>query len=491
MQYIKQLVRFCATLLLSNFDYKVEKNKMNFKFIYCIILMGFLLGCKEEKMLNKKKTNIIVIIADDAGYIDFGFMGSKDLETPRLDELAKNGVVFTDAHVSATVCAPSRAGLITGKYQQRFGFEANGPGDIGLADDILTVADVFKQNNYKTIALGKWHLGDSKSDHPNNRGFDDFFGFITGSRSYFPLKKPSKNSMLQNNGERVVFDGYLTDVLGDKSVSYVEEHRDEPFFMYLSYNAVHTPMQAKEEHLQKYKNHSRQKLAAMTWSLDENIGKLVDKLKETNQLKNTLIFFLSDNGGSSHNTSDNGPLKGYKGNKFEGGHRVPFLVYWGNEIKGSQTFNGLTSSLDIFTTSIAAAGIKNTFDLDGANLIPYLKGELKGNPHAKLFWRKLNEAAVRQGDKKLIRLKGYGSTFYDLKSDLGEMIDLTSTDKITSDLLHKELEHWETKLIEPLWDEGDWMPVIFHIQQRLMQNKPILYSSPKSRRKYLKNNPEK
>lgn len=472
---------------------------MRFKIIFQIILSILIIGCKEGKKfssiegepLRDKKPNIIVIIADDAGYIDFGFMGSKDLETPRLDDLAKKGVVFTDAHVTASVCAPSRAGLITGKYQQRFGFEANGTKGIGLADDVLTIADVLKQKDYRTIALGKWHLGESESDHPNSRGFDDFFGFIGGSRSYFPLEKPSKHAMLQNNGEQVVFDGYLTDVLGDKSASYIEENQDKPFFMYLAYNAPHTPMHAKEEHLEKYKDHPRKKLAAMTWSLDENIGKLVDKLKATNQLENTLIFFLSDNGGSKHNTSDNGPLKGYKGIKFEGGHRVPFIAYWGNEIKGSQTFKGLTSSLDIFATSIAVAGVKNNLDIDGVNLIPYLKGEQKGNPHEKLFWRKLDEAGARLGDKKLVRLKGYGSTFYDLKTDLGEMTDLTKTDKITSDLLNKALEQWETRLMDPLWDEGGWMPVTYHIQKRLMENKPILYNTPNSRKKYLENNPEK
>lgn len=471
MQYKKHAQALCFLLLLTACGAKTQSN---------IIEEG-----------TTSKPNIIVIVADDAGYADFGFMGSGDLETPELDKLAQNGVIFTDAHVSATVCAPSRAGLITGKYQQRFGFEANGTGDIGLADNVLTIADVLKTNKYKTIALGKWHLGDSESDHPNNRGFDDFFGFIGGSRSYFPIKKPTKEMMLQHNGERVVFDGYLTDVMGDKSASYVEENNDQPFFMYLAYNAPHTPMHAKEEHLEKYKNHPRKKLAAMIWSLDENIGKLVDKLKETNQLENTLIFFLSDNGGSPHNSSDNGDLKGWKGNKFEGGHRVPFLVHWGKKIKGHRTFNGLTSSLDIFTTSLAAAGIKNNFDLDGTNLIPYLKGEQNGNPHEKLFWRKLNEAGVRLGDKKLIRLKGYGSTFYDLKTDLGEMNDLTKSNKSTSELLHKELEAWEAKLIEPLWDEGEWMPVTFHIQQRLMQNKPILYDTPESRQKYLENHSEK
>lgn len=459
---------------------------------YCIIILMFCLttSCKRATEKNSSNTekppNVIVILIDDAGYADFGFMGSKDLKTPNIDKLAKSGVVFTDAHVSATVCAPSRAGLITGKYQQRFGFEANGTGygdsgDIGLSDDVVTMADVFKANGYKTIALGKWHLGASESDHPNQRGFDEFFGFETGSRSYFPLKNPSKYNMLQHNGKRVEFKGYMTDVLGDESVKYVEENKDQPFFMYLAYNAVHTPMQAKQEDLDKFKGHPRQKLAAMTWSLDENVGKLQKKLKALGLAENTLIYFLSDNGGAANNSSSGGPLKGWKGNKFEGGHRVPFIVSWPKAIKGGQTFEGLSSSLDIFTTSLAAANIKKPDDLllDGANLLPYLKGEKTGNPHDKLFWRKLEEAGARIGDYKLVRLQDHGATLYNLKEDLGETVNLENTNPKEFKLLQNELEHWESQIMEPLWVEGrDWMDVTYHIHKRLMQNKEVLYSDP-------------
>ena len=241
--------------------------------ILCVIIVLVFSTCTSKKPYTKtteltvnetKKPNIIAIIIDDAGYIDFGFMGSKDLETPNIDELAKNGVVFTDAHVSATVCGPSRAGIMTGRYQQRFGFEANHTGDkesgdIGLADNIPTMADEFQNNNYKTTAVGKWHLGATESDHPNKRGFDEFYGFLAGGRSYFPITNPSKEHMLQFNSKRVQFDGYLTDVLGDYSVKFVEENKEQPFFMYLAYNAVHTPMHAKKEHLEKYKNHPRKK----------------------------------------------------------------------------------------------------------------------------------------------------------------------------------------------------------------------------------------
>lgn len=440
---------------------------------------------KNTTISTKSKPNIIVIVADDAGYVDFGFMGSKELETPNLDKLAKNGVIFTDAHVSATVCAPSRAGMITGKYQQRFGFEANGTGygesgDIGLSDNVVTVADVFKENNYKTIALGKWHLGSEKSDHPNNRGFDDFYGFLGGGRSYFPLKNPSKAHMLQNNGKRVNFDGYLTDLLGDYATKYVEKNKDNPFFMYLAYNAVHTPMEAKEEHLKKYKNHPRKYLAAMTWSLDENIGKLIKKLKELNIYDNTLIYFISDNGGAKTNTANNGYLKGWKGNKFEGGHRVPFVMSWPNQIKPNQTFNGLTSSLDIFTTSLAAANISipKNLQLDGVNILPYLKNNI-GNPHEILYWRKLEESGIRYNNYKLIKLKDFGYTLYDLSNDLGETKDLSKTEISTVNLLNNKLSIWEAKMKEPLWrEEKKWMDVTYHIHKRLMQNKEALYVKP-------------
>lgn len=444
---------------------------------------------KASILVNEKENtqpNIIVIIVDDAGYVDFGFMGSKDLDTPEIDKLAQNGVVFTDAHVSATVCAPSRAGLLTGKYQLRFGFEANGTGDehsgdIGLSDDVITMAEVFKKNHYKTIAIGKWHLGATPTDHPNKRGFDEFYGFLAGGRSYFPIKKPSTEHMLQQNGKQVTFDGYLTDVLGNRSVSFIEENKDQPFFMYLAYNAVHTPMEAKKEDLDKYKNHHRQYLAAMTWSLDENIGKLRNKLKELNILDNTLIYFISDNGGAHNNSSENGILKGWKGNKFEAGHRVPFVVSYPAKIKSNQKFHGLTSSLDIFSTSIAAANIKKEDDLvlDGVNLLPYLLQEKSGNPHNELYWRKLDESAARIGEHKLIKLKGFGSVMYDLSNDLGELNDLSQRDTSALKHISTKLSTWESKMATPLWREGKpWEDVTYHIHEHLMQNKPVLYKQP-------------
>lgn len=293
--------------------------------------------------------------------------------------------------------------------------------------------------------------------------------------------------MLQNNGQKVDFDGYLTDVLGEKSVEFVEENKDNPFFMYLSYNAVHTPMEAKPEDLDMFKDHPRQALAAMTWSLDENIGKLRTKLKQLDLKDNTLIYFLSDNGGAHNNQSSSGPLKGWKGNKFEGGHRVPFVVSWPKEIKANQTFEGLTSSLDIFTTALAAAQIESKEDsmLDGVNLLPYLKNQKQGHPHHELYWRKLDESAARLRNYKLVNLDGYGSVMYDLDTDLSETIDISKQDTLKFKELHQNYEQWETQLIDPLWREGEkWENVTYHIQKRLMQNKKALYKSPPQKNRY-------
>ncbi|WP_167598038.1 sulfatase-like hydrolase/transferase [Leeuwenhoekiella sp. ZYFB001] len=456
-----------------------------FKFLYLLVItqaLGFtrITSFKEinKDPIDKNPPNIIIILIDDAGYIDFGFMGSKDLQTPNIDELAESGTVFTDAHVSATVCAPSRAGLITGRYQQRFGFEANGTGGIGLSDGVMTMADVFKENGYNTYALGKWHLGSDISDHPNQRGFDEFYGFLAGSRSYFPLVNPTKEKMLQHNGKWVIFDGYMTDVLGDQSVHYVEQNGEHPFFMYLAYNAVHTPMDAKAEDLEKYKSHPRQKLAAMTWSLDKNIGKLINKLEDLNLRENTLIYFLSDNGGAHNNLSSSGKLKGWKGNQFEAGHRVPFFISYPKLFPGGNHFKGLSSSLDIFTTSLAAANIKKPEHqiLDGVDLLPYLTFKNIGDPHNVLFWRKLEQSGVRLGNFKTVRLDRFGVNLYNLNNDLEEEVNLAFSQNNILNKLEEVYMVWERQLIQPLWDEGDdWMDVTYHIHKRLLQNKEPMY----------------
>ena len=441
-------------------------------------------NCTAENSLNKP--NILVILLDDAGYNDFGFNGSKDLLTPNIDRLAADGTVFTDAHVSASVSGPSRAGILSGRYNQRCGYECNLGDTLGLGLNEETIADVFLRNGYNTSCFGKWHQGDAPEYHPNRRGFEHFYGFIAGSRSYFyrPNRddKPGDVHNLQYNGKQLSFNGYMTDVLADAAVDYLDKQKGsgKPFMMYLAFNAVHTPMEATKEDMARFEGHSRQKLAAMTWAVDRGIGKVVDKLKKEGMYENTLIFFLSANGGAHNNQSSNYPLKGFKGNKYEGGIRVPFFITMGGKYKG--TFDGLSSSLDIFSTSIAAAGIdkeslKNP--IDGVDLIPYISGEMSGNPHDILFWRKEKSSAVRMGDYKLISVEGLGQRLYNLNDNLGEDNDLRKINPELCKEMTDKYKEWEKGIITPmLWDEGVWHEVTRETHRQLMNNEKVTVFTP-------------
>ena len=452
-----------------------------------VISACFFSGCqtKNASNSNTQKPNIIVILADDAGYADFGFMGS-DLPTPNIDKLANRGVIFTDAHVTATVCSPSRAGLLTGRYQQRFGHEANiPPPDNGMDPSELTIGDAMQLAGYKTGFIGKWHLGEEDRYHPNKRGFDEFWGFLGGSRSYFHKEdkddKEGQPREILHNKSHIDFDGYLTDEFSNQSVRFIQENKENPFFLFLSYNAVHTPMHAKESDLEKFKDNPRAKLAAMTWAMDQGIGKVMGKLEKEGLVDNTLVFFLSDNGGATNNQSSNIPLKGFKGNKFEGGHRIPFILSWPTKFKSGQIYKGLTSSLDIFATSIAVAGLDETQgkSLDGVNLIPHISDENDAEPHKTLFWRKEGMAAVRDGDYKLIRLDNYGYRFYNLADDLGESVDLSVSNPDKLNELKASLESWENELMAPLWAESKpWQRVTFEIHKALMENREVTIKSP-------------
>lgn len=438
-----------------------------------LIASTFLYGQKKIS-----QPNVIIILVDDAGYNDFNFMGKSNLETPYIDKLASESIIFKDAHVTSTVCAPSRAGLLTGRYQQRHGFECNlPPKGLGLDASLPTIGKIVQKKGYKTIAIGKWHVGEIPELHPNNMGFDEFFGFLGGGHNYF------NSSQILYNKEKVTFNKYLTDAFGDKAVAYIEENKKGPFLMYFSPNAVHTPMQAKKEHLEKYKNHPRKQLAAMAWSLDENVGKIYNKLQKEDLLENTLIFFLSDNGGAIYNQSSNSPytssesstLKGWKGNEFEGGHRIPFFVNWKNTVKGGQIFNGLTSSLDIFATVDAvtnsAKNSRNRTKTDGTDLMPYLLGKKEGNPHKELFWRYNETKSMRYNNYKLIKLKDFGFRLYNLDTDLKERKDLSKQNPQLSKKISKKIDRWEKKLTEPLWkDDESWIAVTREINKALLNN---------------------
>lgn len=476
----------------------VRANKMKlFRLLALVSLMLILAGVNAFRKKNlSNPPNIIVILIDDAGYADFGFMGCKDLPTPNIDALAKSGVVFTDAHVSATVCSPSRAGLITGKYQQRFGYECNeSDGYTGLDTAQQALPELLKTKGYATAAFGKWHLGYQPNQHPLKRGFDHYYGFLSGGRSYFYQPKAddrpgAKNAMYLNH-EQVSFDGYLTDDLADKASAFIRLQKDKPFFMYWAPNAVHTPLEATQKDLKQFENHPRQMLAAMTTALDRAIGNMIATLKEEGKFENTLIFFLSDNGGAHNNQSSNFPLKGFKGNKYEAGHRIPFFVSWPAKIKAGK-FSQLSSSLDIFPTALDAAGVtvSNTVKSDGVSLLPFLQQKLNRAPHQQLVWRKDAEAAIRYNQYKLIRVKGLGDRLYNLERDPGETVDIRKNDPMVYKKLTQQFLTWEKDKMKPSWTEGaTWDTITLMIHDDLMNNREVRVREPKELNQFrLKNN---
>ncbi len=452
-----------------------------------ILLLGFisvLVSCSSK---TDSKPNIIIILADDAGYSDFGFMGSDEIKTPNLDQLALDGVTFNNAYVSASVCSPSRAGLLTGMYQQRFGHECNLDRDVNNSFDPnqITIAEALKNNGYKTGLIGKWHLGDKKQNHPLNNGFDYFWGFISGARNYFyDPNEESRNSIrnVVQNYSKTRFEGYLTDVLGDKAVSFIDKNHQSntPFFLFLSFNAPHTPMHAKKEVLKKFKDNPRKVYASMMWSMDEAIGSVIDQLKENDQYDNTIIYFLSDNGAAMSNDASPFPFKGWKGNQYEGGIKTPMIMTWKNKIKSNTRFDGFISALDIFKTSLEASNVDNEFmiNADGKNIMNYLNDNNIKNEN--LFWRKDKMATVRSGDYKLIRLNDTSTVLYNIKKNYFENFDLKINEPHVHDSLLKVLSYWENTLIEPNWIENkNWNIVTEMIYQDLMTNNEIRAVSPK------------
>jgi len=451
------------------------------------LFFGCMLTLVSCSSINDSKPNIIIILADDAGYSDFGFMGSVEIKTPNLDQLALDGVTFNNAYVSASVCSPSRAGLLTGMYQQRFGHECNLDSDVNNSFDPnqITIAEALKTEGYTTGLIGKWHLGDKTQNHPLKNGFDYFWGFISGARNYFYNPNEVNRNSIRNvveNYSQTKFEGYLTDVLGEKAISFIDKNNqsNNPFFLFLSFNAPHTPMQAKEEVLQKFKDNPRQVYASMMWSMDEAIGNVIDALKENNQYDNTIIYFLSDNGAAMSNNASPFPYKGWKGNQYEGGIKTPMVMTWKNKIKSNTQFDGFISALDIFKTSLEVSNVNDELmvNADGKNIMNYLNDNIIQNEN--LFWRKDKMATVRSGNYKLIRLNDTSTVLYNIENNFFEDLDLKLIEPSIHDSLFKLLLAWEDRMIDPNWIENkDWNIVTEMIYEDLMANKNIRAVSPK------------
>ena len=370
------------------------------------------------------KPNIVVIVSDDCGYNEFSLHGTKLYPTPRIDSIAANGVNFTNGYVSGSVCSPSRAGLLTGRYQQRFGHEHNIPpvysevNGLALAETLLP--QVLQPAGYRSIARLDALLRD---------------------------REPVKEEFT-----------YMTDELGRAAAEYIHNNKDRPFFMYLCFNATHTPIQTLESDLQGINDAKplRKKLRAMSAALDRAVGVVLDGLKQDGVLDNTLVVFINDNGGASGH--DNAPLRGMKGSCWEGGIRVAYAMQWPAVLPKGTTYDFPVISLDIFPTAMAAAGVDHSSGkpLDGVNLTPYLTGKTAGRPHQTLYWKSGASGAVRDGDLKLVlgSQKGASPELFDLAGDKAETTNLATERAADVQRLQQLFSAWKKDFPAPLWGPG-------------------------------------
>ena len=443
-------------------------------------LIGSLLGLAgATPPAQDRPPNIVIIVADDMGYADLGVQGGKDIPTPNIDALAASGFRFTDAYVSGPYCSPTRAGLMTGRYPQRFGHEFNfgvQPG-LGLPLDEPTIADRLKAAGYRTALFGKWHLGADGQHHPMSRGFDEFFGFLGGQHSYFETP-PTGATAIFDGRTPVAVPAYLTDTLAGRAAEFIRRQKAGPFFLYLAFNAVHTPMHATDQYLSRFgqiPEEQRRTYAAMLSAMDDGVGRVLAALHAANLESNTLIIFFSDNGGptmpgTTVNGSNNAPLRGSKRQTWEGGIRVPFFISWKGHLAAGKTDARPIIQLDVLPTALAAAGValQPQWKLDGVNLLPFLTGKQSGPPHDALYWRLGDNLAIRQGDWKLVKTSEgplrpsdpdtlntlVGAGLYNLAADIGERHDLAAERPEKVKELAEAWRRWNSQLAKPLWGPG-------------------------------------
>ena len=444
--------------------------------------------------------NVIIMMADDLGWGDVGVNGGKVIQTPNIDALAEQGVRLTDGYVSAAVCSPSRAGLYTGRHQQRHGFEYNIAGrdtKTGMSTEEATIADMMRKAGYATGLIGKWHLGKQKPHHPLSRGFDEYYGMLAGGSMYIDSTKegveswPRRSAPTARTEANAIYDGfepveveeYITDVFRDKAVDFIERHKDERFFLMLTPNAPHTPLQATKEYLDRYRHiedDSGRIYAAMVAAIDDYVGAVTAKLRETGLEQDTLFVFLSDNGCAGYvvESCSNGPLRGNKRYYWEGGIRIPFIAKWPTGLPHGTEYSQPVISLDLYATVAAAIGSDATAQ-DSVNLLPHLRGESAEAPHEYLFWRAKPNIAVRKGNWKLWKVNktdlgfealtdrsarrlpmkawpqdsphGQMTLLYDLSADVGELTNVAEENPEVVAELEAALSEWSESMGDPLW----------------------------------------
>jgi len=441
--------------------------------------------------------NVIILLADDLGYGELSCQGNPQIPTPHIDAIAAAGVRFTSGYVTAPNCSPSRAGIMTGRFGTRFGHEFNPTGakneepGMGLPVSQKTLADALQKAGYVTGVTGKWHLGGTAHYHPYRRGFDEFYGFLHEGHYFVPepwkgvstwlrrstlpgggqgrrtFGKVTYSTHLRRNepdydadnpivrgSQPVNEQAYLTDALTREAVDFIDRHSDKPFFLFLTYNAVHSPLQGADRYMQKFEHIDdiqRRIFAAMLANLDDSVGEVTAKIRQAGLEQNTMIYFLSDNGGPTRElTSSNLPLRGEKSHMYEGGIRVPFMVQWPGHLPQGATYHRPVSSLDIFATTFAAAErpVPKGPRSDSVNLLPYLTGAQQGDPHASLYWRQGTRRALRKGDMKLVRQTTGTWELYDLSADISERNDLADTRPAVLRELVAEWDRLDAQMVE-------------------------------------------
>jgi uncharacterized sulfatase len=423
--------------------------------------------------LPKDKPNIIIIYTDDHGYADMGAQGVvKDLKTPHVDALAKSGIRATSGYSTAPQCIPSRAGLLSGRFQSKFGIESNGDlkKDHTLLEPQNILPERLKKAGYVTAQFGKWHVGESIDIVKN--GFDHVYP--QNSAAPFP------SNIDENGNDRPLkvypTEGYHLETCTNAAVSIIKRYKDDPFFLYVAYRAPHVPLDAPKKYLNRFPGkmpERRRKALAMLSAVDDGVGKIVKTLKEENLLENTLIFYIGDNGapyklrkrdapgnGAGWNGSLNDPLNGEKGSLIEGGIRVPYLVSWKGALPEGKIYEEPISTLDVAATAVVIAGLPEDKKLlDGVNIIPYLNGAIKKAPHQLLTWRWEAQAAIRKGDWKLLIGAGEKEFLYNITKDISEHNNVIDKNPKIANTLRNELTDWsETLQPKGLYTtkEGPW-----------------------------------
>jgi arylsulfatase A-like enzyme len=433
-------------------------NKIVLRSIFYLVFPLLLISCDSRKVSDQP--NIIIIMADDLGYGDLSCFGSEAINTPNLDKLATEGIRFTDFHSNGTVCNPTRAAMLIGKYQQRVGISdvvtAKYHRDKGLALSEKTFAESFQEQGYVTGMFGKWHVGYDKKFNPINQGFDEYIGYVSGNVDYHTHLDQEGYDDWWTGDTLTPEEGYSTDIITKHSVDFITRHKNESFLLYIPYEAPHGPYQGRKSEAQRVKNENGELVFAekaskeedrfiykeMVEVMDEGIGEVMSTLKNLKLDKNTFVFFCSDNGGNSR-VGNNGNLRGFKGNIWEGGHRVPAIAWYPGIIAPGQESDQTILTMDIYPTILEMIGAEAPKDIDGVSFKNHLY-EGDDLPERELFWQYVGRTAMRKGDWKLMLPKKDATpNLYNLKSDIGESEDLAEQNPTLVKEMLEKIDSWD------------------------------------------------